>query len=67
MSEKRKSASPCAIQVKNQWKTIGTEEKLDTLSRLEKGERYVDIRHNVRLAHSSVRTICDNADNWRKC
>jgi hypothetical protein len=28
MNEKRKSASPSAIQVKNQRKTIGTEEKL---------------------------------------
>jgi hypothetical protein len=42
MSEKRKSASPSEIQVKNQWKTIGIEEKLDIINRLEKGERIVD-------------------------
>ena len=61
--EKCKSAPPSAIQVKNWQKTIGTEEKLYVLSRLEKGEWIVDICHNVRLAHSSVPTICDNADN----
>jgi hypothetical protein len=38
MSEKRKSASPSAIQVKNRQKTIGIEEKLHVISRLEKGE-----------------------------
>jgi hypothetical protein len=38
------------------------EEKLDVISRLEKGERIVDKWRNVRLAHSSVRTIGDNAD-----
>ena len=47
MSEKHKSASPCAIQVKNRRKTIGTEENLDVLSRFTKGERFVDICHNV--------------------
>jgi hypothetical protein len=38
MSEKRTSASPSAIQVKNQRKTIGTVEKLHIISQLEKGE-----------------------------
>ena len=38
MGEKRKSTSPNAIQVKNQRKTIGIEEKLDIISWLEKGE-----------------------------
>ena len=38
------------------------EGKLDVISRLEKGERIVDKWRNVRLAHSSVRTIGDNAD-----
>jgi hypothetical protein len=38
MSEKRKSASPTAIQVKNRRKTISTEEKLHVISRNEKGE-----------------------------
>jgi hypothetical protein len=38
MSEKSKSTSPSAIQVKNWQKTIGSEEELDVISRLEKGE-----------------------------
>ena len=62
MSEKRISTSPSAIQVKNWQQTISTEEKLDVISRPEKGERIVDICHTVTLVHSSVRTICDNAD-----
>jgi hypothetical protein len=62
MNEKRKSTSPSAIQVKNWRKTIGIEEKLHVISRLEKGERTVDICRNVRLAHSSVHKIRDNAD-----
>jgi hypothetical protein len=39
MSEKRKSVSPSAIQVKKQQKTINAEDKLDIISQLEKGER----------------------------
>ena len=35
-SEKRKSISPSAIQVRNGWKTTGTEGKLDTISQLKK-------------------------------
>jgi hypothetical protein len=61
-SEKCKSTSPSAIQVKNQRKTNGIDEKTDVISQLEKGEQILDIRRNVRLAHSSVHTICDNAD-----
>jgi hypothetical protein len=38
MSEKCKSTSPRAIQVKNQQETISTEEKLDMISQLKKGE-----------------------------
>jgi hypothetical protein len=34
LSEKHKSASPSAIQVKNQPKTIRTEEELDVISQL---------------------------------
>ena len=62
MSEKHKSTSPRAIQVKSRWKTVSTEEKLDEINRHEKGERIVDICHNVMFAHSSVCTIRDNAD-----
>ena len=36
-SEKRKSTSPGAMQVRNWWQTIGTEEKLDAISWLRKG------------------------------
>jgi hypothetical protein len=52
MSEKVGCISPSAIY----------EEKLDVTRQLEKGERIVDICHNVRFAHSSVYTIRDNAD-----
>jgi hypothetical protein len=38
MSEKHKSTSPSAIQVKNRQKTISIEEKLHVISQLEKGE-----------------------------
>ena len=57
MNEKRKSASPGAIQVKNRRKTIGIKEKLDVISRLEKGEQAVDIRRNVRCAYTGMRRI----------
>jgi hypothetical protein len=36
MSEKCKSASPSAIQVKNWWQRIGVEEKLHIISQLKK-------------------------------
>jgi hypothetical protein len=42
MSDKRKSVSPSAIQVKNWRKTIGNVEKLHVISQLEKGERIVE-------------------------
>jgi hypothetical protein len=66
MSEKRKFASPSAIQMKNRRKTISIQEILHVISRLEKGEQIVDICRNVRLAHSSVHTICDNADRIKQ-
>jgi hypothetical protein len=66
MSEKHKSTSPSAIQVKNRRNTTGIEEKLDTISRFEKGEQSVHICHNVRLTHSSVHTICDNIDRIKE-
>ena len=43
MSEKHKSTSSSAFPVKNQWETIGTEEKLDIISQLEKGGQIVDM------------------------
>jgi hypothetical protein len=47
MGEKGKYTSLRAIQVKIRRKTFGIEEKLDVISRLEKGERTVDICSNV--------------------
>jgi hypothetical protein len=61
-SEECKSPSPNEFQVKGQWKTISIEEKLGLIIWLQKGEQIVDVYHNVRLAYSSVCTICDNAD-----
>jgi len=43
MSEECKSISCSAIQVKHQQKTISNKEKLDVISRLDKGEQIVDI------------------------
>jgi len=57
MSGKCKSSSPSTIPVKNRRKTINTEEKREVISRFEKGERIVDICHNVRIAHNSARDI----------
>ena len=61
MSEKCKSPSPNAIQVKNQRKANGNEESLDAITWLEQGEWSVDMRRNTSLAHSSICTIGDNA------
>ena len=49
MSEKCKSASLNAIQVRNRQKTISIEGKLDLISWLEEGEQIFDIGHNVNL------------------
>ena len=57
MNQKRKSISPCAIQVKNRQKTISFEEKLYI-----KVDRIVDMCHNVTFAHISICTFHDNAD-----
>jgi hypothetical protein len=38
------------------------EGKFDVISQTGKEEQIVVILHNVRLAHSSIRTVCDNAD-----
>jgi hypothetical protein len=39
---------------------------LDVISELEKGERIFDIFHNVKLAYSSIHTICDNANRIKE-
>ena len=62
MSDKCKSTLPTAVQVKNQWKTISIEEKLDIMIQLEKVEWIVDIWRNVRLIYSSVCRVRENAD-----
>jgi hypothetical protein len=60
--EKRKSASPSAIQVKNREKTIIIEKILSVIMQHEKGERIVDIHHNV--THGGfVHKIRDIPDN----
>jgi hypothetical protein len=43
------------------------EEKLDIISKLERGERIVDIWRNVRLAYNSVHTIHGSADRIKEC
>ena len=48
--------------MKNRRKTISTEEKLDIISRLEKGKRIVDICCNVKFTHRSKYTVHDNVD-----
>jgi len=65
-SEKRKSTSSNIIQVKNWQKTVSTYEKLDIIRQLEKGEQTVELCHHVRVIHSSVCTIQDNADRIKK-
>jgi hypothetical protein len=64
MGEKHQSASPSAIQAKNQWKTISIEEKLDVISQLQTGEWIVDIYQNVSFAYISVCTIHENDDRF---
>jgi hypothetical protein len=48
--------------VKNWWKTISIEERLDIISHLEKDEQLVHICRYVRFGHSSVCKIRNNAD-----
>jgi hypothetical protein len=47
VSKKYKAASPSAIQVKNWQKTISTEEKLNVISWLKKGEQIIATLHIV--------------------
>jgi len=62
MYDKPKSTSPCEIRLKSLRKAVSFEGDLDVISRLKKGERIVDVCRNVRLGHSSLSTILDNAD-----
>jgi hypothetical protein len=52
--------------VTNWQNKIGSEEKLHVISWLKKGELILDICRNVRLAHSSIHTICDNANRIKE-
>ena len=65
MSEKCTSTSPSAFQVKN-WQRAISIEGITCKSQLDKGERIVDIRCNVRLADNSLHTIHDYADRVRE-
>ena len=47
-------------------KTFSTEDKLDVISWLEKGEGIVDMCHNVLFTNSSVHTFCGNADRIKE-
>ena len=62
MNEKCKSRLHNAVQVKNWWKTVSSEEKLDVINQLEKGDQITDFCHNVRFTHISVCTIHDGAE-----
>jgi len=66
MSEKRKSTSSSANQVKNRGKTIVIEETLDVICRFEKGEGIVDVCRNITFTRTSLRTIHENADGLKK-
>jgi len=62
ISERHKSTSPSAIQVKNRQNPITIQQKLDVINHLETGERIVAICCNTIFAHASIRTIHDIAD-----
>jgi hypothetical protein len=61
MSGKCQARSLSAIRVKNWRRTISTEEKLDIIIQLEKGQH-----HNGRLARSSIRTVHYNANRIKE-
>ena len=46
---------------------MSIEEKLDVISRLEKGEQLVEICCTGRRAYSRIRTVCDNAARIKEC
>jgi hypothetical protein len=65
MSKKRESTAASSIAV-NKWrKTITPKEKLDIITQLQKGKRTFNICCGIRLAHSRICTICDNAERIR--
>jgi len=48
MNNEHKPTTASAVQLKNQWKTISTEEKVDVISLLEKDELTVDVCSEVK-------------------
>jgi hypothetical protein len=65
MSEKCQPTSPNAIQVKNQQKTIGIEEKLYVINGLKKVNELLTCAIMLRLAHGIVR-FSHNADGFKE-
>jgi hypothetical protein len=66
MSEKCQSTSFNAIQVKNQQKIIGIEERLYVINQLRKVDELLTCTIMLRLAHGVVRTSHDNADRFKE-
>jgi hypothetical protein len=66
MSEKCQSTSPNAIQVKNQPKIIGIEEKLYVINQLKKVNKLLTFAIMLRLTHGIVHTSHDNADRFKE-
>jgi len=60
------TTSSSAIQVKNQQKTLVIEYKLYVISQFEKGNELLADVLMLRLAHSSICTIPDNADRIKE-
>jgi hypothetical protein len=66
MSEICQSASPDAIQVKNQQKIIGTEEKSYLINQLKMVNELLTFAIMLRLAHGIVHTSHNNADRFKE-
>jgi len=66
MSEKCQFASPNAIQVKNQQKIVGIEEKLYVINQQKKVNKLLTFAIMLRLAYGIVCTSHDNADRFKE-
>jgi hypothetical protein len=66
MSEKCQSTSSNAVQVKNQQKIIGVEEKLYVINQLRKVNELLTCTIMLRRAHGVVCTSHDNADRFKE-
>ena len=65
MSKSQKSTSTL-IHMTNWQKTISTEDKLNAIRQLEKGEQSVDINRNVTLSNTSILTMGDYSGGIKK-